>query len=444
MNIGGLVLNKIMYDPTNDSSLEAWAKLKIAFFNSEYIPIYSAIVNHYDKVGTLPSFNDLDVSIRDGLLKRNIQALSKLKVPEDVDISLAVDSLIDEYTQEETLKQLESFIDNITLLDTEEIKQELSNIHMYLEEKTHTSEKICLMSDITIIEDKELQSSQIALGINNTFDSEIIAFAEDLIMIGGMRGSGKSIVSANIFANQYNQGKSSLYFTIEMTKRETFNRTISILAGVKQQRIRTGELLQEDYDKIAVVRKNMFLDTDVVYSKYLETKNYSAFETDLITNYKLKPDNQLVIIDNQRLTLADIDVNIQKFKSQFGNSLQTVIVDYVNQIEIDDIYNWSQQITLSKQLKNIARKHGICMITPYQIDTKGEARFAKGILDAADIAFNLQTENDHIKFNSVKTRGTKKFEVASGIEWETLQIDPADYICIDTSEKEETEEELPF
>lgn len=450
LNIGGLVLNKILSDPTNESSLEAWAKVKISFFGSEYISIYSSIVNFYNKRGELPSFEDLDISLRDGLLKNNLKALSKLKIPENIDIALAVDSLIDEYTQAETLKQIEAFIDNITLLDTEEIKQELSNIHMYLEEKTHTSEKICLMSDITLIEDKEMQATQLAFGINNTFDSEIRATTSELIMIGGTRGSGKSIISANIFTNQYLQGNSSLYFTIEMTQRETFNRTMSILSGVEQNRIRHSKLTEDDYNKLALVRKNMFLEADDLYDTYMLDKDYTTFELNLIKNKKLKPDNQLVIIDNQRLTLADIDVNIHKFKSQFGDKLKTVIVDYVNQIEIDDIYNWQQQIVLSKQLKNIARKYDICLVTPYQIDKAGEARFSKGLLDAADIATILKAESDHIKLESTKTRNSSKFSLASPIDWSTLTIDSDDYVVkeeveeVKESNNTKEREDLPF
>jgi len=449
-NLGGLVLHKILKDPTSQSSLEAWAKLKLNFFAAEYMPIFSALNNFYTKYGTLPSFNDMTISLREGLLLNNLKALEKIEIPEDVDILLIVDALLNEYTQEETLKQIEVFIDNVTLLDTEEIKQELSNIVMFLDEKTHTSESVCLMSDITIAEDEDVERTKVPLGINNTFDADIMAKTSELILIGGKRGSGKSIVANNMTVNQYLEGNSSLFFSIEMNQREIFDRTMSMLSGVEYQNIRKGILTKDDYDKLAVVRRDMFIDGQDLYEEYLKERDFNKFENALIKG-QLKPDNQIVIIDNSRLTLADIDLNIQKYKTQFKDKLKLVVVDYVNQIEIEDIYSWKQQIVLAKQLKQFARKYDIVLVSPYQIDGDGEARFAKGLLDAPDIAAILKAEKDHIKFDSSKIRNGPPFDFASPMDWPCLRVDPRDYIISTDDDEEEEEkpkksnnEDMPF
>ena len=172
----------------------------------------------------------------------------------------------------------------------------------------------------------------------------------------------------------------------------------------------------------------MFVDSEEVYHDYLQHKEYEKFEIDLIKSKKLKPDNQLIIVDNQNLTLADIDLNIQKFKSQFGDRLKTVTVDYVNQINIDDLYAWKTQIWLSKKLKSFARKYEIVMVTPYQTDKTGEARLSKGILDAADIACNLTANDDFINIASTKTRNMGKFDFNAPINWNTLKMLPTDAI----------------
>ena len=321
VDISGLVLNRILANPIE--GLEAWAKLKLSFFGTEYASIYTAIAKYYSKNGNLPSFNDLEVSVRDPLLKNNLKALSKLETPEDVSLDILTEAIIDEYTQDEVLKKLDGFIDNVTLLDTEELKQELANILLHLEEKTHTSEKVCLMSDITVLEDDEITKTQVALGFNNTFDSQVRATTSELIMIGGNVGAGKSVVAVNITKNQYELGNVGLYFSIEMQKREVFNRFMSTLSGVSNQRFRNGDLRPEDLRKVAKVRKDMFLDSDDFYAEYLDTGDFKHFEYNLVRNCKLKPDNQIIIIDNQRLTLADIDMNIQKYKAQFGDKLKT-------------------------------------------------------------------------------------------------------------------------
>jgi len=185
----------------------------------------------------------------------------------------------------------------------------------------------------------------------------------------------------------------------------------------------------------------MFTDGEEVFQDYLKHKNYEKFELDLIRSKKLKPDNQIVIVDNQRLSLADIDCNIQKFKNQFGDKLKTVVVDYVNQIDIPDIYNWQTQIRLSKELKNFARKYEIVMVTPYQTDKSGEARLSKGLLDAADVATNLTAEDKFINIKSTKTRNIAPFDFNSPTDWNTFTMSPMDAIIEEAKTEDESKGE---
>ena len=67
------------------------------------------------------------------------------------------------------------------------------------------------------------------------------------------------------------------------------------------------------------------------------------------------------------------------------------------------------------------------MISPYQTDATGEARFAKGILDAADTAFALdahQKEDNAITFKCVKMRNGEETDFTSTMDWATLKIGP--------------------
>jgi len=442
-DIAGIVLKKILENPAD--ALDVWPKLKIYFFNSDYNAIFFAISKYYNKRNKLPSFNDLYIITRDESLVLKIKALELLPIPEDVDLLIAAEALADEYTQEETLNQLFDFVERIPMLDTSEVKKSLSDILIVLDERTQETEEIYRMNEVYTI-DKEEIHSRIPLGINNTFDANTGGLSlTELIMLGGARGSGKTIAACNIAVNQYMQGNVGLFFSIEMRYREIFNRFISILSNVNNRHIRNMKCTFEDFMKIAKVRKDMFCDAEEVFDDFLKHKNYEKFEIDLISSKKLKPDNQLIIVDNQMLTLTEIDMNIQKFKSIYGDKLKAVVVDYVNQIQETDIYDWKTQIKLSKALKNIARKHDIVMISPYQIDSSGEARFAKGLLDAADVAAILEVPkgSDYITFNSTKTRNIAPFSFNSPINWDTLAISPEDAIIDPESsdnKKEKTKE----
>lgn len=421
-NAAGIVLNKILTDPAE--SLEVWSKLKVHFFPPEYLHIFTSIVKYYNKYNSIPSFDDILLTTRDEQLLQKIVALRDINVPEDVDIAIAVDALVDQFTQEEVLTSISKFVEKVPIYDTEEIKEKLSDILVSLDDKTASSEEIYLMNQIYIV-DKEEIKNRIPLGISNVLDARDGGTpTTELIMLGGSRGSGKSILAVNITTNQYLQGNIGLYFSIEMRYREVFNRMIGNLASVDVSRIAKGECTIEDYEKIAKVRSGMFEDSADIYDQYLEHKDYEKFEIDLIRSSTLKKENQIIIVDNQALTPTEIDLTVQKFKTKFGDKLKVVVVDYVNQICVPDIYDWKVQIHLSKTLKNIARKHDVRVITPYQTDKQGEARLSKGILDAADVAANLTPESDHIKLISTKTRNIAKFKVSCPINWTTCTISP--------------------
>jgi len=279
------------------------------------------------------------------------------------------------------------------------------------------------MADFIIANKSEICLDQTELGINSYIDEEVRVMSTELIMLGGERGSGKSIVVSNIAVNQYKNNNVGIIFSIEMRGREVFDRNLSILSGVSYNRLRNGTLTNEDFYKLAVSRKDMFLDSDSIFEKYLETRDFRNFELELVKK-KLREDAQLIIVDNQRLTIADIDSILTKQKAIFGSNLKTASIDYVNQIHVEsDLYDWKTQITLSKRLKDLARKHDISMITPYQIDKTGEARFAKGLLDAADMAFILSADEESIAFKSTKIRSGAHFETKSMMNWECLTLD---------------------
>ncbi len=173
----------------------------------------------------------------------------------------------------------------------------------------------------------------------------------------------------------------------------------------------------------------MFKDADETVSEFLRHRDRFKFEEMLVRNYSLKPDNQMIIVDDRDLTLSSIDLHIGKAKAKFGDKLKVVVVDYVNQIVLEgsDQYDWKPQIEVSKKLKNLARKYEVAMVSPYQIDATGEARFAKGILDAADIALIMEAhdkETNAISFNTTKIRGGPEMAFTCPIDWDTLRISP--------------------
>ena len=425
MDISAVVLNKLL----TERNIDVWAKLKLAFLDPAYSSVYSLITKHYDRYSNIPSFDDLETTSREGLAQKT---LATLKLIDEVDVSaeVALDALIDQYTQNQCIALLDKFIDKLPLYDSTEVKESLSAIVLALDEKTLKTEGVFAMNEIMVfVRPEELAKNRVHLGLNNTFDSVLGGVArQELILIGGKRGSGKSITCSNLMINQYEMGNTSAYFTIEMIAAETLTRNMSILANVNHMNLKNNTLTDSEMLKVVKARASMFEGAGDLVTEFMQHRDQYKFEETLVRNYELK-EAQMVIIDDRALSLTSLDLHLGKIKAKFGDKFTVAVVDYLNQIVVEggSQFDWQPQIVISKKLKELARKHDIVMISPYQIDDNGQTRFAKGILDAADIAVLMEAhskEDNAISMETTKIRGAKEMKFTSPMDWDSLRISP--------------------
>jgi replicative DNA helicase len=226
-----------------------------------------------------------------------------------------------------------------------------------------------------------------------------------------------------------------------MTAHEVLERNLSILADVNHQNLKKNLLSDEELLRVIKARAGMFCDADDLVEEFKRTRDKYKFEQKLVREKQLKPDNQMIIIDDRALTITSLDLHLGRLRSKFGDKLTVSVVDYLNQIVLEggaNQYDWQPQVEVSKKLKNLGRKYDLVMVSPYQIDASGEARFAKGILDAADIALVMEAhekEKNALTFSTTKIRGAREMTFTSPINWDTLRISPQ---SIETPEKKET------
>jgi archaellum biogenesis ATPase FlaH len=425
-------MNLILHRILDTQDLNTWAKLRRTYFKAPYISVYDTISRFYDKHNKLPTFSDLDVILRSEKDRTLVKALSLLKVPQDLDTDIIFQAMLNEYTQEAVLQKLDGYLENLMFKDVAEIIQDINDIALELEEQTESPEQVMLMNQFVTL-DKAEMFERVPLGLNNDFDAASLGMAlSEMIMFGGFRGSGKSLICSNIVCNQYMQDNSSLYFSIEMRGREIFNRNLSILSGVSNHVLKSGKLSDHDKTAIARTRASMVKSGQDIFEDYLKDHDFAKFEQRIIQQ-PLTKSKQLITIDNPRLSLANIDATIGTFKNKLDSNLKVVVVDYLNQINEEDSYRWDVQTRISKKLKEFARKYEVVMVTPFQTDKEGETRFAKGILDSPDMAFTTKAHKkgetgegtDAIEFHNVKTRSDAPMDFISGIDWHTLKINPA-------------------
>jgi replicative DNA helicase len=214
-----------------------------------------------------------------------------------------------------------------------------------------------------------------------------------------------------------------------MVAHEVLERNLSILANVSHQNIKQSRLTDEELLRLVQARADMFTDAQDLVEQFKSTRDRFKFENALVRERQLKIDNQMIIIDDRALTLTSLDLHLGKLKGKFGDKFTVAVVDYLNQIVVEGAsqFDWQPQIVISKKLKELARKYDIVMVSPYQIDATGEARFAKGILDAADIALVMEAhdkEKGALTFETTKIRGGREMTFTSPINWDTLRISP--------------------
>ncbi len=440
MNVEGIVLKLLLQQTDRETSLSQFSKLKNQYFSSNFVSLFKHITAYYGKHGVVPSSGDLAVfRSRDAHITAALQSLETLDA-EHVDNDTAIEALIDQFAQNTTLDLIEKLVKEISLLDRHEIMESVGAMPQVLDEALDDPEKVYSPKNIRIFVPKaETEADCVPIGISNEWDAKIGGFyRQDLLLVGGKRGDGKSIVMANLAAAQYLRKKTSIFFTIEMTGQETFQRIMSILSGVSFDHIKKNTYDLEEAKQLARTRADMFVEGMEVYKKHFENQDISApdyieFENELATTCEEQP-HKIIIIDDRDLSLSAIDVQITKIRAKVGDDLTMCIVDYLNQIKADgvsshEMYDWKPQIHVSKTLKNYARKHNLVMVSPFQMEEQGGVRFSKGIEDACDATLKLNNNKDLgiLELATAKARSSDdSLQVGMGIDWDCLRINPTE------------------
>ena len=234
MNIASALLKQIIVQ----KDLDTWAKLKEHYLPGEYQPIFHILDKHIDNYQDLPKFEDLSYEVRDRQLQEKISAIETVEV--EVDAWLLLDYLKNEYAQVQILDELDNYIDKtVAMASAEENIEQLQEIVLRVSDKVDVKPPEESMQSISLFEDDKELARYLPLGLNSEYDSQIQFSPKDLVLVGGRRGAGKSLTCCNIASNVYENGRSALYFTIEMDSRSILQRICSIATKIPLRRLRS-------------------------------------------------------------------------------------------------------------------------------------------------------------------------------------------------------------
>ena len=424
MNLASALIKRII--ETRD--FDTWSSLRKHYLPAEYHSLFTVIDKHCEKQHSLPTLEELKLGIRDAQTRAKLFAIEAVEV--DADPSTLLDYIKNEFTQREILTQLEFYIDKSIAFETaEESIDHLHQIITDVETKVDVRDPGETMERITLFESDEELAKYITLGLNTEYDIGFQFSPTDLILIGGKRGAGKSVTCANMAVNVKNSGSSAIYFTIEMDSRNILQRCCSIDTGLPFGRLRAKNLSVGEWEVVAKWWCDRRDHGDFHYKNYLEHRDFDKLHNSLIRE-GLVP-NQIDVIYDPGLTLPKIQSEVDKRVSR-GDKIGLIVVDYINKVRKSALtskqFDWTEQIEVAVGLKEkIAQEYGIPVLSPYQIDATGEARFAKGILDAADAAFVMDThskDDNCITFDCTKMRNAEEKGFTSVVNWGTLKIGP--------------------
>ena len=425
MNLPSALLKQII----TQEDFDTWGNLRENYLPAEYQALHKVMHTHVKNFGHLPTFEDLKLSIRDRKLREKTFAIEAVDI--DVDAWMLLEYLKNEYAQVEILDELDKFVEKtIAISSAEENVEVLQQIVLDIGDRVDLKAPEENMQTISLFDSEKNLKKYLPLGLNDEYDQKLKFSPRDLVLVGGRRGAGKSLTCVNIANNVYNQGRSSIYFTIEMDSRSILERMCALGARVPIGRLATRNLTSTEWNRVAEWWANRFVDGVDLLPDFYESRDFDTLHTEL-SKKKLTPDRQLDVIYDPVLSLSRIRKELESKINQ--TDVGVIIVDYLNQVKRSNApskggqYDWTEQIEVSKTLKSMAQEYEVPVFSPYQTDNTGEARFAKGILDAADAAYTIETwspEDECITFNCTKMRSAKMEGFTSVMDWETLKIGP--------------------
>src|SRR5574340_573183 len=167
----------------------------------------------------------------------------------------------------------------------------------------------------------------------------------DLVIVAGRPSMGKTTLAVNMAENVAADGGVALVFSLEMGARQLAERSVCRFGGISTTALRNGDMLQEDFDRLAAALQRL-------------------------------KGKSLVIDDAPVTTPARMRAKARKVKHRYGR-LDLVVIDYLQLMGGDGNTRSEQLGGLTRALKLMARELGAPVILLYQLNRGLETRTDK-------------------------------------------------------------------
>ncbi|MDP8959573.1 MAG: replicative DNA helicase [Actinomycetota bacterium] len=190
----------------------------------------------------------------------------------------------------------------------------------------------------------------------------------NLVIIAARPSMGKSALAVNIAQNVAAQGSAVAIFSLEMSRQELVHRMLCSLGRVDSQKLRTGQLGQQHWQKIVRAAAQLF-------------------------------EVPIFLDDSPSLTATDLRARCRRLKRQ--QDLGLVVVDYLQLMQSSGrAENRQQEIAeISRSLKGLARELQVPIIAVSQLNRALETRQDKRpLLGDLRESGSLEQDSDVVLF----------------------------------------------
>lgn len=327
------VLGSIIIDPKclNDVATSVKAEY---FYIPQHREIYATLAEMYELSQTIDFISLLEKLKRDGVYdeaggKAYLTQLVQT-VPSAANVLTYVAIVRERYTARSLMTAAQDIIKDINdnaldssrLLDSAEqriyeIRQGrevtgLTHIKSVIENETY--DRLSKMAD------PETRADYVGIpcGIGE-LDRMITGLNKsDLIILGARPGMGKTSFALNIVRNvAVNTGRTVCFFSLEMTRDQLAQRMLSSEAGIKSEKLRTGELDEDEWTRLAQAGDTLskadiyFDETSSITVPEMKAKLRRMKKVDLVVIDYLGLMHSARQIDNRVQEISEITRNLK-------------------------------------------------------------------------------------------------------------------------------------
>lgn len=278
----------------------------------------------------------------------------------EIDLQANLETLASRFNLDNTIKNIEklkkAYIikQTIKALEDEEVVLNIEKNILTLGEDIKTGVKVVKKSffreeALELLEGED--ENEDILTTNTVLDLVLKLFRQELVLVSGEPGTGKTSFVLDMALKLEKSGYSGIFFSLEMAKKAISNRALSISTGIPTEKFLKKESLM----------------------KYLETELKEEEKERLwkrIQNFREKV-RRLEIVDTSSMPVDELEMYVKNTIALRGK-LDFIVVDYL-QLLVGKGANDTERITyISKKLKQIAKDNEIVVIAVAQMTTEAK------------------------------------------------------------------------